>query len=139
MLPLIIVWSTDISIICRPSWSFHKLFEYFFNSCREPLLIWKAQYRWPPRTNQFRSIAFGITNIINFFTKQATLMRRPTVLSLLLQFVQFPDSCKAYFPFCASWARSEGWTQTLDLGMAKQGLSHCATNGDPLVVYFVTV
>ncbi len=64
-------------------------------------------------------------------------MRRPTALSLLLQFVLFPDSCKAYLPFCASWAG--GWTQTLDLGMARHGLGHCATNGDPLVVYFGTV
>ncbi len=63
-------------------------------------------------------------------------MRRPTVLIRSLQFVPFPDSCKAYLTLCASWARSEGWTQTLDLGMARHGLSHCATNGDPLVVSF---
>ncbi len=66
-------------------------------------------------------------------------MRRPTVLSHPLQFVLFLDSCKAYLTLCASWARSSGWTLTLDLGMARHGLGHCATNGDPLVVYFGTV
>jgi hypothetical protein len=36
------------------------------------------------------SAPFYIENIINFFTKQATSMRRSTVLSLALQLV-FPD------------------------------------------------
>jgi len=38
----------------------------------------------------FRAAAFDIANIIYFFSKQAALMRRPTVLSLPLQLV-FPD------------------------------------------------
>jgi hypothetical protein len=48
-----------------------------------------GQYSWPPCTNLFRSAAFDIANIIYFFTKQATLMRRSTVLNLPLQLV-FP-------------------------------------------------
>jgi len=51
---------------------------------REVLLKGKSQYGWPPCINQFRSAPFYIENIINLFynTKQATLMRRSTVLSL---------------------------------------------------------
>ncbi len=43
----------------------------------------KAQYSWPPCTNQLRSTPLYIENIICLsLTKQATLMRRSTVLSL---------------------------------------------------------
>ncbi len=41
-----------------------------------------AQYSWPPCTNEFRSAPLYIENSIYLFTKQATLMRRSTVLSL---------------------------------------------------------
>ncbi len=57
---------------------------------REVLLKGKAQYSWPPCTNQFRSQPFHIENISYFFTKQTTLMRRSIVLSLPLQ-LMFPD------------------------------------------------
>ncbi len=56
---------------------------------REALLKWKAQYSWPPCTNQFRSTAFDHSNIIYFFTKQASSMRRSTVLSRPIHLV-FP-------------------------------------------------
>ncbi len=56
---------------------------------REPLLNGKDQYGWPPWTNTFRSAAFDYAKNIYFFTKQATLMRRSTVLSLPVQLV-FP-------------------------------------------------
>jgi hypothetical protein len=46
---------------------------------RELLLQGKAKYNWPP--------VFDITNIISFFTEQATLIRRSIVLSLPLQSV----------------------------------------------------
>ncbi len=39
---------------------------------REPLLKGKVQYSWPPYTNYFRSASFDNSNIIYFFTKQAT-------------------------------------------------------------------
>ncbi len=55
---------------------------------KEPLLKGKAQYNWPPCTNLFRTAAFDI-DIIYLFTKQPTLERRSTVLSLPLQLV-FP-------------------------------------------------
>jgi len=48
----------------------------------EPLLKGKAQYSWPPCINQFRLVSFNIANIIYAFTKQGTLVRRSTVLSL---------------------------------------------------------
>jgi hypothetical protein len=48
----------------------------------EVLLKGKAQYSWPPCTNLFRSAPFYIENIIYRFTKQATLIRRSTVLNL---------------------------------------------------------
>jgi len=46
------------------------------------LLKGKAPYGLPPCTNYFRSAPFYIEHIIYLFTKQATLMRRSTVLSL---------------------------------------------------------
>ncbi len=57
---------------------------------REPLLKGMAQYSSPPCTNWFKSAAFDIANIIYFLTKQDTLMRWSTVLSLPLQLVVFP-------------------------------------------------
>ncbi len=68
-----------------------KLFILFLRDItnREPLLKGKAQYSWPPRINSFRLAAFDIENIIYFLTKQASLMRMSTVLSLSLQLV-FP-------------------------------------------------
>jgi len=50
--------------------------------CREVILKGKTQYSWPPCTNEFKSSHFYIENIFSFFTKQATLLRRSTVLSL---------------------------------------------------------
>jgi hypothetical protein len=41
----------------------------------------KAQYRWPHCSN-FRSAPFYIENITKVFSKQASLLRRSTVLSL---------------------------------------------------------
>ncbi len=57
---------------------------------KEPLLKGKAQYGWPPCTNQFRSVAFDIANIIYSFTKGVTVMRRSIVLSLLPFQLVFP-------------------------------------------------
>ncbi len=54
-------------------------------SAREALLKGKAQYGWPPWTNLIRSAAFYVENITCPFTKQATLIRRSTVMSLPLQ------------------------------------------------------
>jgi hypothetical protein len=56
---------------------------------REPFLKGKAQYLWPPSTSKFRSAPYTLKNLIIYCTKQATLMRRSTVLSLPLQSV-FP-------------------------------------------------
>ncbi len=42
-------------------------------SSREVLLKGKAQYGWPPCTNQFRSAPFYIENIINLFYKTSYL------------------------------------------------------------------
>jgi hypothetical protein len=55
--------------------------------CRESLLKGNAQYSRPPCTNQFSSAAFDTENSVYSFARQATLMRRSTVLSLPLQFV----------------------------------------------------
>jgi hypothetical protein len=46
-----------------------------------------SPYYWPPCTSYFRLTSFSIENIIYFFTKQATLMMRSTVLSLPPQLV----------------------------------------------------
>jgi hypothetical protein len=56
---------------------------------REVLLKGNAQYGWPPCNNKFRSAPFYNENMIYFLTKQATLMRRSTVLSLPTKLV-FP-------------------------------------------------
>ncbi len=70
-----------------------KRLAYFANalsSSRDFITEGKAQYHWPPCSNLFRSVTFSIENSDYLpFTKQATLMRRPTVLSLPLQLV-FP-------------------------------------------------
>ncbi len=58
---------------------------------REPFLEGKAQYSWPPCTNQFRSAAFDIKNIINFFTKHSALTWRWTTESFPLVSIQ--DIC----------------------------------------------
>jgi len=62
----------------------------FFYSVRESLLKGTTQCCWPPCTKQFGSTSFDIANMIYFYTKQATLMMRSTVLSLPLQ-LMFPD------------------------------------------------
>ncbi len=54
---------------------------------REVLQRGKAQYSWPPSINQFSTAHFYIENIISLFTKQATSMRRLTVLSIPPQLV----------------------------------------------------
>ncbi len=38
-------------------------------STREPLPKGKAQYYWPPCSNQFRTIAFSLEMLFIFFTK----------------------------------------------------------------------
>ena len=48
----------------------------------EPILKEKAHYSWPPETSLLRATSFDIANIIYFFTKQANLMRRSTILSV---------------------------------------------------------
>jgi hypothetical protein len=46
----------------------------FYSKAREVLLKGKAQYGWPPSTNQFRSAPFYIENIIiNLFYKTSYL------------------------------------------------------------------
>ncbi len=52
------------------------------NTLRETLLIGQAQYTWHPYTNQGRSANLDSANVICFFTKQANLLRRITVLNL---------------------------------------------------------
>ncbi len=70
----------------------------YFLGAKEPLLKGKAQYGWPPYINWFRSAHFYNANIITSVSKQATLMRRSTVLSsvsvycLNLLVVLFPTS-----------------------------------------------
>jgi hypothetical protein len=56
---------------------------------REPLLKGKAKYSLPPCNSKFRSAPFLLKIVLVFFTKQRTLMRRSTVLSLPLQLVFF--------------------------------------------------
>jgi hypothetical protein len=57
---------------------------------REPLLKGKAHYKLPPCITGFISAAVDIENIIYFFTKQVTLKRWSTVLSLLSQLRSLP-------------------------------------------------
>ncbi len=52
---------------------------------RELLLKGKDKCSWPPCTKKFKSAAFHNENIIYFFTKEAILFRRSTVLSLPLR------------------------------------------------------
>ncbi len=52
-----------------------------------------AQYRWPPWTNYFIWAVHARAKSMNVLTKQATLMRRWTVLSLPLQCL-FPVQTK---------------------------------------------
>jgi hypothetical protein len=52
---------------------------------REDVLKGKAKYGWSLCTNLSVSAAFDNENIISFFAKQGTLMRRSTVLDLSLQ------------------------------------------------------
>jgi hypothetical protein len=47
----------------------------------------ETQLHKTPCTNELRSAAFCVENYIYFFTKQATLLRRPTVLILPFQLV----------------------------------------------------
>jgi hypothetical protein len=51
------------------------------------LIKWKARYIRPPCTRYITSTSFDNANIIYFFTKQVSLMRRSTVLSLPTQLV----------------------------------------------------
>jgi hypothetical protein len=48
---------------------------------REVLLKGKAQYRWPPSTNQLILAPFNVEIIVYLFTKQSTLTRRSSVPS----------------------------------------------------------
>ncbi len=48
----------------------------------------RVQYNWSPYFNQFVLAAYQISNIIDNFTKEATVIRRSPVLSLPLQFLQ---------------------------------------------------
>ncbi len=70
-------WHSHNSLIFLQS-----LYYFIPQGCIQGMLTkGKFQYSWPPCTYWFRSATFDITNIIYFFTKQATLIRRPTVLS----------------------------------------------------------
>jgi len=51
----------------------------------------EAQYNWPTCANKFRSANFHIKTFFTFF-KQATSMRRSTVLRLPLHLVSVPMS-----------------------------------------------
>ncbi len=64
-------------------------FKYDMIYIKELLLKGKAQYTWPPYTNYLRTATFDNAKIIYFFTKQGTLMRRATALSLSVQLI-FP-------------------------------------------------
>jgi hypothetical protein len=64
--------------------------QYFVYESRDTLLKGQAQYNIPSCSNRFRPAAFDNANIINYFIKPVTLIRRSTVLSLSLQSV-FPD------------------------------------------------
>ncbi len=65
------------------------------NIAREALQKGKAQYCWPPCTNEFWSSPFHTENITNiFFSKQAISMRSSTVLSLAPPYsLMLPGSC----------------------------------------------
>jgi hypothetical protein len=59
--------------------------DYLFTTLiRETLQKGKVHYSFLPYANLFRSVAFDIAIIIYFLTKQATFMKRLTVLSLPL-------------------------------------------------------
>jgi hypothetical protein len=92
----------------------HRQTQQAITVIREPLLKWKAQNNWPSCANRFRSAAFGSTNFIYFIKKQATLVRRSTILSLPLQLV-FPAVIYVYF-----W---RGRLSTIDL-LALTDLDH---------------
>ncbi len=51
----------------EPSLSVRFPGEFFYPKGKESSLIGKAQYIWPPCTNQFRSAVFDITSMIFFF------------------------------------------------------------------------
>jgi hypothetical protein len=76
----------SITILCITTLSIGIL---MMTLSREALLKGKARYKWPPCTNWFRSATFDVEKLFAFSTKQATLIRRSTVLSLPLLLV-FP-------------------------------------------------
>ncbi len=65
------------------------------SSTREVLPKGIPHYSWSPSTKLFRTAAFYFENIIHLFTKQATLMRTLTVLTLSLELV-FPGSTNGF-------------------------------------------
>ncbi len=63
-------------------WSCCRTKEHYNASSRKVSLKGKAPYSWPPWNDKFRSGPFYIENLIYFFTKQLTLLRRSILLSL---------------------------------------------------------
>ncbi len=80
---------------------------------REPLLKGKARFGWPPCTNSFRSAGFILKILLTFFTKQAALVRRSTVLSLSLLSVVPVLSLASFFP---------GWSNICKQGQPNAGV-----------------
>ncbi len=60
----------------------------------------KAQYSWAPCTKGFRSATINSGNIIYFFTKESTVMRRSTVQSLSPKLVFLGKSFIELTPDC---------------------------------------
>ncbi len=85
--------------------STRKARKTFKGQTREASLKGKAQYSSPLCTNKFESAQIDIGNIIYLFIKQATLMRRSTILSLPLQSV-FPGQTLKIFCCTASEEKS---------------------------------
>ncbi len=80
-----------------------------------------------PCTNKFKSFDFKIANITYFLTKQATLMRRSTVLSLPLQLV-FPGLA-LYYSFLQVSGLSfqiRGTREVAETSFAHKGLNNRA-------------
>ncbi len=84
ILKLLLTFFTKQATLMRRSTVLSISLQLVFPVCigREVLLKGKAQYGWPACTNYFRSAPLYIEIIIYLFTKQATLVRRSTVLSL---------------------------------------------------------
>ncbi len=103
----------------------HQLiWKKMYASSGNPCWNGKAQYSWPPSPDKLRSAAFDNANIVYFFTKQATIMRRSTVLSLPLQIV-FPGIIKLCLPYLYQTLICEAQKQMASLLFVVKACTHC--------------